>query len=139
MKSCVLFLLIVGAALAGDVKLPSGRVLKNVTIGPMVSTQPTFPKTLVFKYETAADFKSQKAVAAEVEEIWKIFRLDADKGGNLCAVIMVVGPATGLPPLISSSEQRNFVFEKKDGAWKMLPPAGDKEEKSSKAPKSAAP
>jgi hypothetical protein len=130
MKLLLLFLASFAVALAGDIKLPSGRVLKNATMGPMMSTKPTFPQTLALKYETSVDFKSRKAISEEVEEVWQSFRVDADNGKYAAAVIMVVGPAVGYPPFVSQSEQKNFVFEKKDGAWKMLPYPWEKGEKS---------
>ena len=136
MKYLLLFLVLATAAFAGDVKLPSGRILKNVVIGPMVSTKSSFPRTLALKYETSVDLRSRKAISDEVEEVWKDFRLEADKGKYEAAVVMVVAPAAGFPFVATTSEQINFVFEKKEGVWKMLPYPWTKDEKPNQAAQS---
>ncbi|MBL9185946.1 MAG: hypothetical protein JNK23_00565 [Opitutaceae bacterium] len=129
MKFLIAFFAVVGAAIAGDIKLPSGRVLKNAQIGPIVYTT-GIPSSLALKYETAVDIKSKKAVTDEVLDIWKSFQVDAEKGKYGSAVVIVVGPASGIPGIATAAEQRNFVFERKDGAWKMTLPSVWSEEKS---------
>lgn len=113
---------IVAAAIAADIKLPSGRVLKNAQVGPILYTT-GIPPSLALKYETAVDIESEKAVTEEVMDIWKTFQLEAEKGKYASAVIMVVGPTTGSPLFITAAEQRNFVFEKKEDRWNMTLPS----------------
>jgi hypothetical protein len=122
-----IFLSFATAVLANDVKLPSGRVLKNAIVGPMASTKATFSRMLALKYETSADFNSRKAISEEVEDVWKSFRLEAESGKYEAAVVMVIGPPPGFVLVDSTSGQKNFVFEKKDGVWKMLPYPWEKE------------
>jgi hypothetical protein len=124
MKRVLIFLAIAitSAAFASDIKLPSGRVLKIAQMGPIVYTT-GIPSSLRLKYETTVDIASQKAVTAEVEEIWETFRLEAEKGKYSSAVISVVGPSSGLPPFATVAKQLNFVFQKNDGTWKMELPS----------------
>ena len=132
MKSILTFLAVVSVAIAGDIKLPSGRLLRNTQLGPIIYTT-GIPSSLAFKYETAVDIKSKKAVCEEVEEVWSAFRVDVEKGKYESAVIMVVGPSTGL--FLKSAEQRNFVFEKKGGTWKMgLPSVWEEKNEPNKSP-----
>jgi hypothetical protein len=81
-------------AMASDVKLPSGRVLKNAQLGPVVFTT-GLPPMLGLKYETTADIGSKNAVTAEVEEVWQKFRTEVEHQKYSNAVITVVGPASG--------------------------------------------
>lgn len=128
MKYLLVFLMVIAAAVAGDIKLPSGRVLKNAQIGPIVYTT-GIPSSLALKYETAVDIASKEAVTEEVADIWTTFRLEAEKGTYGSAVIMVIGPASGLPGVATAAEQRNFVFEKKEGTWVMTLPSVWQEKK----------
>jgi len=139
MKQFFLYLIVASIALAGDIKLPSGRVLKNATVGPMMSTKPTFPKTLALKYETSVDFRSKKAITGEVEDVWKSFRVEVDKGNYAAAIIMIVDPAAGFPSFVSSAQQKNFAFEKSEGIWKMLPYPWENEEKTNQSSEPTAP
>lgn len=122
----LIFLAFASVAIAGDIKLPSGRVLKNTESGPIVYTT-GIPASLCFKYESSTDIKSKEEVCKEVEEVWRQFRVDAEKGNYSSAVIMVIGPYSGL--FFRKAEQRNFVFEKKDGAWRMTLPSVWQEKK----------
>ena len=131
MRYLLTLLTFASAVFDEDIKLPSRRVLKNAQIGPIVYTT-GIPSSLALKYETAADIRSKKAITEEVTEIWQSFRIDAEKGKYSSAVIMVVGPSSGL--FIRTAEQRNFVFEKKDGAWQMGLPSVWQEKKPNQSP-----
>jgi len=128
MKHLLAFLALVAAAVAGDIKLPSGRVLKNAQVGPIVYTT-GIPSSLALKYETTVDIAPKKAVTEEVADIWTTFRLEAEKGKYSSAVIMVIGPASGLPGVATAAEQRNFIFEKKEDKWVMTLPTVWQEKK----------
>lgn len=121
MKLFFTFLAFVCAAIAGDIKLPSGRILKNAQIGPIVYTT-GIPASLCMKYETSADIASKKAISEEVADIWTTFRFEAERGKYDSAIIMVIAPASTLLG-VPAAEQRNFVFEKKDDTWQMTLPS----------------
>lgn len=111
-----------GIVVAADLKLPSGRVLKNAQVGPMAYTNGN-PSSLVLKYETSEDIDSERALSNEVADIWTSFRLEAEKGKYPSAIIMVNGPADNPSGIIRHRQQRNFVYTQKDGAWHLLLPS----------------
>ena len=90
------------------------------------------PSALVLKYDTAVDIESRKAVTEEVEDIWPSFRLEVERHEFTSAIIEVVGPPIKVNFFVTRTPQRNFVFEKKEGAWKMLSPFGALESKDPK-------
>ena len=124
-----------GVVVAGDIKLPSGRVLKNAQVGPMAYTNGN-PSSLVLKYETSQDIDSKEALSKEVADIWTSFRLEVEKGKYPSAIIMVNGPADNPAGIVKHRQQRNFVYTQKDGTWHMLLPSiwQDKKEQSKPTP-----
>ena len=124
-----------GVVAAGDIKLPSGRVLKNAQVGPMAYTNGN-PSSLVLKYETSEDIDSKEALSKEVADIWASFRLEVEKGKYPSAIIMVNGPADNPSGIVKHRQQRNFVFTQKDGTWHMLLPSiwQDKKEQPKPTP-----
>ena len=109
---------VVGVGIASDIKLPSGRVLKHAQVGPVVFTT-GLPTALVLKYQTNENIDSKEALSNEVTDIWTTFRLEAEKGKYPAAIIMVDGPADNPLLLVRHTTERCFVFELKEGVWKM--------------------
>lgn len=127
MKRILLFLALATTAVAGDVKLPSGRVVNVIQTGPMVFTS-SLPTAWVLLYETKHPWSEKKEIIAEVEDIWSSFHLEVEKRQMKMGIIKVAGPATG--SIIQKRTEINFVFEPaKEGGWKMQLPDLMKEEK----------
>jgi hypothetical protein len=127
MKYIVLFLALTVAAIAADVTLPSGRVIKVIQIGQMTFTS-GLPSAWVIQYETVHPFTAKKEIITEVEDIWTTFRLEVEKRKMKMGIIKVAGPISGL--IIKERTEINFVFEpKSDGTWSMQLPDLMKEEK----------
>ena len=109
---------VVGIGVASDIKLPSGRVLKHAQVGPVFFTT-GLPTALVLKYQTNENIDSKEAVSKEVTDIWTTFRLEAEKGKYSAAIIMVDGPADSPLLPVRHTAERCFVFELKEGIWKL--------------------
>lgn len=139
MRYVVLFLLAVTAVVADEVKLPSGRVVNVLKVGPMVFTS-KLPTAWVVLYETKHPWSAKKEIIAEVEDIWTTFRLEVEKRQMKMGIIKVTGPAEGV--FIQERTEINFVFEPtKEGGWKMQLPQlmQDEEKQPNKAPDRTAP
>jgi hypothetical protein len=132
MKRILLFLAVATTAVAGEVKLPSGRVVNVIQTGPMVFTS-KLPTAWVLLYETKHPWSEKKEIIAEVEDIWSGFRLEVEKRQMKMGIIKVTGPAKGTT--IQERTEINFVFEPtKEGGWKMQLPDLMKEEKKGAEP-----
>lgn len=127
MKRILLFLLAATAVVAGEVKLPSGRVVNVLKTGPMVFTS-KLPTAWVLLYETKHPWSAKKEIIAEVEDIWSTFRLEVENRQMKMGIIKVSGPAKGF--IIQQRTEINFVFEpQEEGGWKMQLPDLMKDEK----------
>lgn len=132
MKYLLAFLAVATAAIAGEIKLPSGRTVNVLKVGPMIFTS-NLPTAWVLLYETKYPWSAKKEIIAEVDEIWTIFRPDVEQRKMKMGIIKVTRPATGF--ILENRAEINFVFEPvQGGGWKMQLPNLMKEEKPEAAP-----
>jgi hypothetical protein len=93
--------------------LPSGKVVKIAGIGKM-----SFSKddpALMLKYYSDVSMNDTVKLQDEVEEIWSIFRIDAEQSKMNAAIISANEMPSGI---ISKTRSFNFVFKKEpSGEW----------------------
>lgn len=95
-------------------RLSSGRTIRVLSVGPMYFShdQPA----LVLRYQTDLNVDQKERLRAEVTEIWKDFRKEADRADMTGAIIMANEVPKGR--FIQRGRSFNFVFEKRpDGTW----------------------
>ncbi len=93
--------------------LPSGRVIKIAGIGKMYFSKDD--PALMLKYYSDVSLNDTAKLQDEVEEIWSIFRIDAEKSKLTAAIISANEMPSGI---ISKTRSFNFVFQKKpSGVW----------------------
>jgi hypothetical protein len=105
-------------------RLSSGKTIRVLSVGKMHFShdQPA----LVLRYQTDLNVDQQDALRAEVTEIWRDFRKEADKANMTGAIIMANEVPKGR--FIQRGRSFNFVFEKRrDGTWPEEPPAASKQ------------
>lgn len=107
------------------VRLPSGRTIKVVGIGPIRFG--SGETGLILTYQTDLKVSDQVALRNEIEDIWPSFRIEAEKAKVHSAIITASETPEGA--IIKQSHQYNFVFQKSDdGTWHMLENQGTKQE-----------
>lgn len=132
--ACVLsaFLVCVGIATARDITLNSGRILKEVFIGPVLNKTGVSDR-LIMDYHTTVDIDSPTEVTAEVDELWLEFRPVAEKGGYKAVEIGVFKPLSKSKSKKGVAVGVRFVYEKQDSEWvRRLPPKWQAKKKSNK-------
>ncbi len=93
--------------------LPSGRVIKIAGIGKMYFSKGD--PALMLKYYSDVSMNDTVKLQDEVEEIWSIFRIDAEKSKVNAAIISANEMPSGI---ISTTRSFNFVFQKvPSGEW----------------------
>ena len=98
-------------------KLPSGRTVRIMGIVPMHFS--SGPPALMLQYQTDLKIADKTELRKEVDDIWTVFRLDAEKGNFSSAIISANEGSSG--GFVKHSNSYNFVFEKRtDGTWKCL-------------------
>lgn len=98
-------------------KLPSGRIVKVLGILRINFAQE--PPALMLKYETDLKVGDKDALRKEVDEIFAVFKLDAENGQFRSAIVSANEKATGF--ILKKSNAYNFVYEKRaDGQWHYL-------------------
>ena len=100
--------------------LPSGHVIRVIALAPLHYTNGN-PPSLMFQYQT--DLKvsdtERPALLKEVDEIWSVLRVDAERGHFTSAIVSAREVPSGL--IFKKSNGFNFVYEKNsDGAWHRL-------------------
>jgi hypothetical protein len=113
-----LFLLIPKSIAFADqaVTLGSGTSIQIIAVGPIQFSQGS--SALMLKYKTAIPLSDMASLRKEANEIWDRFQVDVEHAGNQQAIISANEPEDG--GLISHSQGYNFIFEKKDGSWRLL-------------------
>lgn len=100
-----------------SLKLPSGRVVK--VLGVIRVNFPQGPPALMLKYETDLKIGDKEALRKEVDEIFAVFKVDAENGQFRSAIVSANEKPTGL--FLKKSSGYNFVYEKRtDGRWHCL-------------------
>src|SRR5271156_1668313 len=98
-------------------KLPSGRVVKVLGILRINFAQG--PPALMLKYETDLKIADRDALRKEVDEIFAVFKADAENGQFRSAIVSANEKPTGF--ILKKSNTYNFVYEKRaDGQWHCL-------------------
>lgn len=101
------------------VKLPSGKEVKVIAVGPIQFADPKSPPALMMKYQTDLKISDKVNLRKEVDEIWSYFKNDAEQNHFTGAIISANEAPSGL--LFKTSEGYNYVFEKRaDGKWHCL-------------------
>jgi ATP-dependent protease HslVU (ClpYQ) peptidase subunit len=99
-----------------DVTLSSGKKIHVLAVGPLYFRDPKTPPALMVSYETSLRISDMDALRAEVDDIWKDVRKDADKAKYDAVVIAAQEKAEGF--IVTNSKGYRFVFERQaDGAW----------------------
>ena len=98
-----------------EVKLPSGRVVKIITVGRM-----NFSKAgpaLMLKYQTDLKVTDIEVLRKEVEEIWATFRVEAEQAKLRNAIVSANEKQRGT--LAKTGNSYSFVFiQQQDGSWR---------------------
>jgi hypothetical protein len=103
--------------LAGQpLTLGSGKSIEILAVGPLQSTHGW--SALMLKYRTSLPLTDVPPLRKEANEIWDRFVVDVEHSSYQTAVISANEPETG--SIVSTNNSYNFVFEKKDGAWRTL-------------------
>ena len=100
---------------SGTIKLESGKSVKVLRVGPLYSTHGGV-LALMLSYQSDVDFADTRALHEEALEIWKSFRIEAEKGHFHSAILSANSPPSAA--FISRSQGYNFVFEKQGHVWR---------------------
>lgn len=99
-------------------QLPSGRVIRVLAVAPLHYTNGN-PPSLMFQYQTDLQVSDIEALRKEVDEIWPVLQIDADRGKYKSAIVSAREIPHGL--FIKNSKGFNFVYEQgSDGTWRRL-------------------
>ena len=99
------------------VTLPSGKTVKVLGVGPIRFGSGEIGLTLA--YQTDLKISDQETLSKEADEIWRSFRVDAERAGVKSAIISANEIPEGL--IIKKSRTYNFVYQKNDrGEWHLL-------------------
>jgi len=80
---------------------------------------PQGPPALMLKYETDLKVGNQDALRKEVDEIFAVFKVDAENRRFQSAIVSANEKPTGF--ILKKSNAYNFVYEKRtDGQWHCL-------------------
>lgn len=105
---------------AGDypiLKLPSGREIGIIGIGTLYSSE-DHPAWWL-RYETHVKIENEEELRAEAQEVWEVYRSEADRSGEVNAALSANEPKSGT--LVIPEGGYNFILQKgPDGTWKML-------------------
>ena len=95
--------------------LPSGRTVKLMGMGPMVLKEGT---ALMLRYRTDLAIDNIPSLQQEADDIWSVFRIDADKAGVTTAIISATDTPKSTGVISSKNRGCNFVYHKSpDGHW----------------------
>jgi len=101
------------------VTLSSGKQIKVRSVGPITFTEA--PPGLRLAYETELRITDREALRKEVTEVWRDFRMDADRANVQSVIISANERATGF--IITHNNAYNFVFERRiDSTWPVEAP-----------------
>lgn len=99
-------------------KLPSGRVVRVLSVMPIHFAGGASP-ALMLRYQTDLKVSDMIPLRNEVDDIWTLLRIDAEKGNFTSAIISANEVPQGV--VLKNGHAYNFVYEKRaDGAWHCL-------------------
>jgi hypothetical protein len=118
----VVLLMIVGCTTdnqqGNPFQLPSGRVIRVLAMAPLHYTNGN-PPSLMFQYQTDLQVSDKEALRTEVDEIWPVLRVDAERGNYKSAIVSAREIPKGI--FIKNAKGFNFVYQKStDGSWRRL-------------------
>lgn len=77
------------------------------------------PPSLMFQYETDLQVSDRDELVKEVDEIWSVLRIDAERGNFNSAIVSAREVPHGF--IFKNAKGFNFVYEKHlDGSWHRL-------------------
>jgi len=100
------------------VTLPSGRVVRVLSLSPMHYTSGS-PPSLMLRYQTDLKVSEKAALRKEADDIWMMLRFDAERGQYASAIISANEIPRGF--ILKNAGGYNFVYQKdKWGFWRCL-------------------
>ena len=79
----------------------------------------------MLQYQTDLQVSDKEALRTEVDEIWPVLRVDAERGNYKSAIVSAREVPQGV--FIKNAKGFNFVYEKgSDGDWRRLDSSGIK-------------
>jgi hypothetical protein len=104
-------------------KLPSGRIINVMKVGPMVFTS-KLPTAWVLQHETKLKKNQKTELIEEANDIWSVLKKDVEKKEMKMGIIKTTWPPSGSLLVVEERTEINFVYEKQeDGTWKLQLPA----------------
>jgi hypothetical protein len=98
-------------------KLPCGHTIKVLSISKVEFSKGVM--ALMVRYQTPLSVDENKALSAEVDDLWKIAVKDVERDGFSEAIISSNEEPKGI--FISANRMLNFLYEKgPDGKWTRL-------------------
>jgi hypothetical protein len=97
-------------------KLPSGKEIKILSMGKMHFAKDL--PALTLKYQTDISIENVDLLRQEVEEIWPVFRVNAERSGLSKAIVMATSPPIRKALILSTTRSYNFIATKREnGTW----------------------
>ncbi len=100
-------------------KLPSGKELKVVSVGPVFFTDDE--TALMLRYQTDISIDDVAPLQLEAQEIWPVFRLDVERAGKNIGILQAQGPKEQVfGPLVTTNRNYSFIWTREStGAWRL--------------------
>jgi len=93
-------------------------VIRALSLAPMHYTNGS-PPSLMLRYQTDLKVSDKAALRKEADDIWQVFRVDAERGNFESAIISANEIPRGL--ILKNSSGYNFVYQKgAGGTWRCL-------------------
>jgi hypothetical protein len=103
------------------VTLPSGKSVRILNIGKAYGANTNDPPMLILNYETDLSIKDHQNLEQEAQEIWEVFKINADKEGMVSAAVRANEKRKGF--LFHWGSAYGFVYTKSDqGIWQPYKP-----------------
>jgi hypothetical protein len=99
-----------------EVSLPSGKKVFVAAVGTL--NFPDDTPALFVKYHTKLSISDLPALRKEADELWSIFKVDAEQAKMTKAIISANEVPEGL--ILQMRRGYNFVFQKVHGKWQPL-------------------
>ena len=98
-------------------KLPSGKELRIVSVGPVFFTDDE--SALMLKYQTDINIDDVTSLQLEAQEIWPLFKLDVEGAGKNIGILQAQAPKEQVfGPLITTARHYSFVWTREStGEW----------------------
>lgn len=119
LAALVLGLVLVNGAIANQperlTSLPSGKQIPIIVLGPAIGDGGK-TKAIMLRYRTQRQMNDRDGLSREADDIWDLFKIDADRSGLTTAVISAESAAPD--PHTGKNATASFVLEKEsNGEW----------------------